>query len=363
MLVSATQLQPSEQTRPLMGQLRVAGKSRVAVVLNANAKRVTTRVRDAFAATIPADDLFFSTTLAEAEQYARTIIDRRYDTVLAGGGDGTIVNTMNMLLRAADEASFGMYRPPLPDIGVLRLGTGNGLGYTTGAGKPMEDVLRVLNGDRPRARPLQLMEDADGGAMFPFASLGYDAQLLNDYVEAVDASKGGMSESMMKSVAGYFVALGTRTIPQQIKAKAPRMRITAVGRCARLDPETDEELPLPTGSTLFEGIARTVAMGTTPYYGYKLKVFPFADKRSDRFHLRVSTASIPYVLSRLPSVWNGTLRSDKFLDFLVEGVRIHSSEALPYQTSGDARGYRNDLEVNLSSRTFRVLDRTERARD
>ncbi len=358
MLVSPSQLQPAADTaRPFLGHLRVVGRRRVAVVLNANAKRVTRKVRDRFAQAVPEEDLFFSRSLEEAESFARTIIDRRYDTVLAGGGDGTIVNTMNMLLRAAEAQSSGLYRPPLPDIGVLRLGTGNGLGYATGAGKPMDDVLEVLSGRVPQARPLQLMEDADGKAIFPFASLGYDAQLLNDYMGMVKAADTPMAHALMKTLAGYFVALGLRTIPQQLRARTPEIRLVATGRVSKIDPETDEEIPLANGSTIYEGTARAVAMGTTPYYGYNLKVFPFADRRSDRFHVRVSNASIPFVLGHLPSLWNGSLRTPMIQDFLVEGVRIESSEELPYQTSGDARGYRRSLEVNLSPRTFRVLDK------
>jgi len=357
MLLQQANREASPESRSYIGHLRPQSRPRVAVLLNANAKRVNERVRAQFEAIVPRDDLFFSRSLEEGREIARTIIARRYDTVLAGGGDGTIVGAMNLLLNAANEGKTGLYRPPLPDVGVLRLGTGNGLGYATGAGKPLEDAMQIIAGQRPRARPLQLMEDRAGGDVFPFASLGYDAQLLNDYVSQWRATSNPMAQTVMKSVAGYFVALGTRTIPQQIRSGTPQIRLTALGRCSRIDPTTDEEVPLPAGSTLFEGGARTVMFGTTPYYGYKMKVFPYAERRSDRFQLRVSTAGIPYILANLPSIWDGTHRTDKFVDFLVEGVRFESSEAMPYQTAGDARGYRSDLEVQLSARTFRVLDR------
>src|SRR5262245_18251526 len=102
----------------------VPRESRVAVILNAIAKRVTTRVRQAFEALVPSGDLFFSRSMEEGAEHAKQIIERRYDTVLAGGGDGTITATMNHLLRAHQRASS---RHVLPDIGILRLGTGNGL--------------------------------------------------------------------------------------------------------------------------------------------------------------------------------------------------------------------------------------------
>jgi diacylglycerol kinase family enzyme len=338
-------------------QLRfVPKKGRVAVLLNANAKRVTPKVVESMSRVVPEEDLFFSRSLDDCASIADAVVQRRYDLVFAGGGDGTIVQTMNSLIQAADRAASGLYRPPLPDLGVLRLGTGNALAAAFGSGEPIEDVVRALAGKTPLARPVSLIEERPTGAVFPFASLGYDAQLLNDFHEMVRSSPGSMGRMMSKSLAGYFVALFTRTIPHEFSAERPRLRIVSTGRCSIMDPETDEEVPLATGATLFEGAARGVTFGTTPFYGFELKMFPFAERRSDRFHLRVSTAGIHKLLMNLPAMWKGTWRTPEFLDFLVEGVTIESSVPVPYQSSGDARGLVDKLDVRLSPRTFRVLD-------
>ncbi|MBI4817158.1 MAG: hypothetical protein HY791_12925 [Deltaproteobacteria bacterium] len=334
---------------------------RVAVLLNANAKRVTSAVRRSFERITPSEDLFFSRSLDEAASFSSEIIQRRYDVVLTGGGDGTLVQTLNLLLGAVDKHSRGLHRPKLPDIGILRLGTGNALAFATGAGHPIEDALAVLSGDVPRARPLSLVEEADSGQVHPFASLGYDAALLNDYLDCCTHVTSPAGKQMMKSVAGYFYALFAKTIPADLRAPAPSVRVVATGRASMLDPVTDEEIPLQTGTTLFEGCAKNVMWGTAPYYGFKMMVLPFAERRSDRFHLRVSTVSIPYLLGHLAGLWRGTLRTPRILDFLVEGARIESSVPLPYQTGGDGRGYRSSLEISLSPRTFRVLDRLPRA--
>ncbi len=338
----------------------MARKGRVAVLLNANAKRVTEKVRDSIAQLMPKDDLFFSRSLDEAESIARTLIERRYDVVLTGGGDGTIVQTMNNLIRAADRAACGLYRPPLPDLGALRLGTGNALAGATGAGAPLDDIVKVMAGKGPIARPLQLIEETGSGNVFPFASVGYDAQLLNDFHNLVQSSTTQTGRAMSKSLAGYFYALFTRTVPTELRGEKARVRVVSTGRCSIMNPENDEEIPLAPGATLFEGIARCIAMGTTPNYGYNVKIFPFAERRSDRFHLRVSTAGISQLLFHLPSLWKGTYRSPDFIDFLVEGVRIESSNEMPYQSAGDARGSVSNLELRLSHRTFRVLDSAPR---
>lgn len=343
----------SPEPRP---ELRlVPRENRVAVLLNANAKRVTSRVQKTFERIVPAGDLFFSRTPKEAEAFAEEIIHRRYSTVLAGGGDGTIVMLMNLLLRAATAASRPGLRHTLPDLGILKLGTGNGLAVLSGAGEPAKDALRAVAGERTIVQPLRLVEDVASGWVFPFCSMGYDAQVLNDHARIAEATTSPMGKSLAKSLGGYFYALATRTIPHELASSRAQVRIVATGRASMLDPETDEEVPLQNGATLFEGTARSVSAATSPFYGFGMRIHPFADRRSDRFQLRISTASINYLLARLPSLWKGTLRSPQVLDFLVESVRIETSVPMPLQYAGDAGGERSTLELRLSDRAFRLL--------
>lgn len=363
MLPSPSRLRPQEEllAPDARGELRlVPQEARVAVLLNANAKRVSSRVRHAFEQIVPREDLFFSRSLEEASVHARAIIDRRYGVVMAGGGDGTITNTMNMLIRAAETGLRGG-RAPLPDIGILRLGTGNGLAHMTGAGRPEDDMRRLLGGVMPAAMPLRLIEDPTTGWVFPFAGMGYDAQILNDYMAVCGQARTDLGRKLSKSLGGYFFAIGTRTIPHELRTRRAHVRIVATGRASILDPETDEEIPLEKGATLFEGVARSISAATSPYYGFGLCVHPFARRRMDRFHLRVASASVPFLLGHLPSLWKGTLRSNAIVDFLVEGVRLESSLPLPLQMAGDARGYADRIELRLSDRAFRLLEGQPRA--
>src|SRR5947209_14051100 len=88
MLPSPSRLRPQDAllTPETRGELRlVPRESRVAVLLNANAKRVGPRVQKAFGEIVPKDDLFISRSLEEAEAHAKAIIARRYTSVLSGG--------------------------------------------------------------------------------------------------------------------------------------------------------------------------------------------------------------------------------------------------------------------------------------
>lgn len=364
MLPSPSRLRPLDTPAPAFGRadLRVVPQERrVAVLLNANAKKVTEKVRAQFARIVPTEDLFFCESLEDGRRHTKTILDKRYDTVMVGGGDGTIATTLNLLVQEADAMSRHGTRYPLPDLAILKLGTGNGLANMSGAGKPISDAMRLVAGERPAARPLRVIEDPDTGWVFPFGSVGYDAQVLNDYVDLVDASRTGVGKKLAKSLAGYFYAIGTRTIPTELGKERARIRIVSTGRSSIIDPETAEEIPLDIGTTLFEGSARAVAVGTSPFYGYGMKVLPYALRRSDRFHMRISNASITYLLTHLPSLWKGTIQTPDFVDFLCEGVRIESTVALPLQLAGDAKGHTKVVNMRLADRAFRLVEGTGQA--
>ncbi len=337
-----------------MHRPRSGPTQRVAVLLNGNAKKVTERVRRKFERLVPPEDLFFSRTIDEARRYALEIIDGGYRTVMVGGGDGTVAHAMNLLLEAARVR--GLSKDGLPSIGILRLGTGNGLAALSGAGRPVEEVLRALAGEPGPSHALRLVEDTASGWVCPFASIGYDAQVLCDYVDFLESQTTAMGQKFARSFAGYVYTIGARTIPTELKAERSHFRIVSTGQSSIIDPESQEEIPLARGATMFEGNARAIALGTSPFYGYALKVLPFARRRNDRFHLRVSMASISYLLTHLPSLWSGKLRTPQFVDFLTDGVTIESSVPLPFQMAGEACGRRDRLDLRLADRAFGLVE-------
>src|SRR5574342_1121289 len=99
-----------------------------AVLLNANARQVTDRVRRGLASAVPADALFLARSAEEAARIADTVVSRRYGTVFTGGGDGTFVSWVNAILDGAERS-----RLPAPRFGLLALGTGNAVAEVVGA--------------------------------------------------------------------------------------------------------------------------------------------------------------------------------------------------------------------------------------
>src|SRR5687768_7639194 len=80
-----------------------ASVDRVAVIVNGNARRVTDDLVEILDQIVRSGDLFVSRDILEAERIADTIVQRGYRTVLTGGGDGTFVHMVTLIVNRARE--------------------------------------------------------------------------------------------------------------------------------------------------------------------------------------------------------------------------------------------------------------------
>src|SRR5215470_7888583 len=148
---------PQPALRPLPRK-RVENRPRkVAVVLNANARRVDGETIGWVAGVVPAQDLYLSRTVDEGADIAQRVVAKGYDVVLWGGGDGTFASGIAAVMAAS--ARMGRTTAELPAMGVLRLGTGNAIADALGAGAATptglsDDLLRARGAASRRTLPL-----------------------------------------------------------------------------------------------------------------------------------------------------------------------------------------------------------------
>jgi len=262
---------------------------RVAVVVNGRAKNVTQEVISTLDQILSGGDLFVSRSLADAREIAKTLVVRGYDTVLTGGGDGTFTVMVTEIVREARRQ-----KARVPRLGLLKLGTGNALAWVVGAsdfkgGEAEADIRRLTT--ELGSRPVRFVEVE--GYITPFCGLGADAEVLNDYVKV----KSALGKTPLKRVASgpvaYTVAAVTRSLPGYVFRRMPHCRVTNTGADAyRVGPKGSlVGRPIERGQVIYEGPMRLCALGTIPYFGYGFRVFPYADERPDRMHLRVATIS------------------------------------------------------------------------
>jgi diacylglycerol kinase family enzyme len=338
--------------------LQAGVRSKVAVILNHNASGVRPEVVERLGRLVPARDLFLSRNPDHSREIARTVVERAYDGVLFGGGDGTFVRCFSDI---ADEARRSDV--PLPGVGVLRLGTGNALADALGASRPtldglVKDLRRARGGAGSTVLPLLTI----GDKVTPFAGCGLDAQILEDYsaVGRLLDELGGGYKQKLGATGCYALTVAMRSTPRFLLSKLPQIEVVNRGNPAyRIDWRTGrvvDERPIAAGEVLFRGRAMLCSASTIPYFGLKLKMFPYVNARTDRFQLRCATASAYETVRNLPAVFRGEYKSPNLHDWLCDAIEVRMEQPVPIQVGGDVQPQRCDnLRIGLFSETVRVL--------
>jgi diacylglycerol kinase family enzyme len=344
MAVSEQLEQADEAARHADGTSAV---DRIAIVVNGRARQVTSDIVEVLDQIIQSGDLFVSRDLAEAERIAHTIVERGYRTVLTGGGDGTFVHMVTLVVREARARGKSV-----PRFGLLKLGTGNALSWVLGSQQTSSKKAVVADLARLRSeggsRALRLLDVE--GRLTPFAGLGVDAVCLEHYGTTKDLlARTRLTRPLSTGASAYFISTVTRSLPEFLLRAHPRVRIVNEGapvQCIGADDRPAQELAR--GELLYEGPATLVSMSTIPYWGFGARIFPFAEERDDRFSLRVGDIGSVEVAMHLRSIWRGSYRSKKVHDFLCERIAIHYDEPMPLQIGGDVVGRRAVVRASLA---------------
>ena len=333
-------------------------REQTAVLLNANAKQVSPRVRDALSGLMPAESLFFSRDRDDAHRIADAVVSRGFGTVFTGGGDGTFVSWVNHILDRAETRSV-----PTPRFGVLALGTGSAVAEMVGAGRPIEDLRRHLSGEVLPGRRLDLVTCE--GRRTPFAGVGIDAAVLNDY-NWLRTRLGGRAGRLTSGLRGYGLAIALRSAPRQVFQRAPAYcEIVNTGAQAwRLDGSGERVgRPVEQGELLYAGPCMLAAGSTVPYYGFRLRAFPFAGRRPGTLQIRVATRiPVPALVLQARKIFTGEFQHPGLLDYEAEKVEMSFDRPVPFQVGGDAEGYREKLTLGLAPRSVELLDYSSGAR-
>lgn len=339
---------------------RVAGDQRVAVLLNASARKVSTRVQRALSHVVPEGDLYLSRSELDARRIAQQVVDRGYHTVFLGGGDGTLTCFVNEILNQV--ALRRRHHPtPTPRFGVLKLGTGNSVASVVKASSTrgdgfVDDVLRARAGEVPGYRTLDML--LVDGKRAPFAGLGIDGKLLNDYNWVKSNLGQGAFSKVLTGAGGYFTSVAFKTVPYYLShsTAVDCEVVNGPATAYRMGPDGTPAQTYAPGETLYRGPLMMAAAGTVPFYGFELKMFPFAGKRRGMMNLRLGMLPTTSILANLPRLWTGSWFPEGLRDFLVKDATIRFSRSMPFQIAGDAEGYRDEVHFTVAPEPIEVLD-------
>lgn len=321
-------------------------QGRVGVMLNANAGRVRRSTVRAIRAACPDATIFWTRSFEEAVDAVEAAIESGIGTLFAGGGDGTIIDLANRLIEYENT----------PQLGILKLGTGNALASWVGSRPIPEDLQAWSDGEAYHRRGLRFVRDAE--THFPFGGMGWDAAILNDYKWIKAHLDGTPFAAKVYHLPAYLAAAFGRTAPRLAMERSPPMVTIEVlrGEAWRVDRAGIRIGQVRSvGEVLYSGPAHITAFGSTPFYGYAMRMLPHAELLDTHFTIRVSVLSIPQTINNLPGIWTGEYEDDSLYDFVAESVYVRYSTEVPYQVGGDAAGMRRDLVLELSPRRLPVV--------
>jgi len=147
---------------------------------------------------------------AHATEVAAQAADNGYTTVVALGGDGTVHEVINGLMRIPAERR--------PRLGVVPIGSGNDFAYAVGAPMNAQEAVRRAFTGSERAVDVAHIQDGSGrGEYFNnTAGIGFDAAI-------------NIQTRKLKLVTGFVMYLTATLLSIARNFKAPHMKVTYDG--------------------------------------------------------------------------------------------------------------------------------------
>lgn len=341
---------------------RIGDGSGIAALLNGRAKRVSPSVVRDLQRALPKAQILVSHDFNQARRHARRIIADRPRLVLSGGGDGAVTRLLNLLREEGAEH--------LPNIGIMRLGTGNAWARAAGA-PPYRELLRLL----PKLQKELPTNEHDlvevENTLCHFAGVGWDARLLNDYLRNLDKRSAQLLGSSLatrihKGLGGYLYSLFRYTVPEEFGALLrdgqPRVTVLNTGDAAatlssqgELVTIADSEAGAP-NSELYSGPMSVCGAATSPEWGFGFKAFPFARIKPGFINLRVYNRPVLEATGEMYNLWRGRFPQPGMFDFFVKSVKLKFSRPMPFQIGGDGLGERSSIEMRAADCTVSVVD-------
>lgn len=248
----------------------------------------------------------------DARTLASKYTDKYVDIILAAGGDGTVHQVINGILKGREHET------KLPTVGVIPIGSGNDFARGAGLTGKIDQVLEKLSSLRTRSVDVGVVEfnsSAEPGSKTDFAYFINVADIgMGPYVVDGVQKSGrpfGSAVAYYKSILKTFISYK----PMVIKAEA--------------------------GDWTWEGKMRTLAVANGRYYGHGLCIAPDAtlDDRLFSIFICGDVSVLDFIRH------TGTLKKGKYV--LMDRVLYKTSTAIalssdkpcPIEADGEILGW------------------------
>lgn len=279
---------------------------------------------------------------------------------------------------------------------------------------PQSDIANILLGictlvEMPMMEVTHQSSSTDGtekkGDLCFFAGAGFDSLMLHDFQQIRAWSRSSKRaptflKEALSSVAGYCVALITKTLPQTLKYGTHKIQVKVVtsdegtlwvdhrrGDFSELAVKRNDSTDNSSSHLIYSGTTGIIAASTTPYYGGGLRLFPYARLIPDKLQLRIGRISPLVGFFNIPKIFEGSYRekseksfgcldfigrdfevellSERYEDYVRKRKKVKSceddistnlvSKGFPFQHSGESVGIKDRFQIRLVQEPIKFI--------
>lgn len=252
-------------------------------------------------------DIAYTNFAGHATELTKQAIERNYDAVVAVGGDGTINEIAQALIKTKTA------------LAIIPQGSGNGLARHLGIPLNTEEAIKRL------LEPTKMLIDAataNGNHFFCTSGIGFDAHVSASFAARTFRGLGGYAYFTIKELFSYKPITYTLEFNEQ-----------KIQRDAFL-----------------------IAFANASQYGNNAYVAPQADIQDGKLDICLVK---PFPKIQIPKlVWqlfNRTLPQNEYMEtYKTDKVKISFDTAIPAHIDGESRGLGTSIEYKSISKALTV---------
>ena len=242
-----------------------------------------------------------------AIELGRELVERGCDEILVLGGDGTLSEVINGIMRAdiPEEQRAKI------SFGIMPRGTGNDWGRFWGLTKDFKKSLdRFFNGEK---QPLDV-----GCITYWRNGIVHHLYFINSVGFGVDSLTCQWATTLKYYIGSHHVNYFFALLAAICAHKSQKIELIVDGK------------------TIVNDMLFTMNIGNGPFSGGGIKQNPDADPRDGVFHsIFVKTPTFLQVLKAIPRLFNGRLTDLDFVhSFVGKGVEVNTRKHLMFEADG-----------------------------
>ena len=254
-----------------------------------------------------------------AIELGRELVEKGYDEILVLGGDGTLSETINGIMRA----NISEEQRSKVCFGIMPRGTGNDWGRYWGLNKDYKRSLeRFFNGE---IHPLDL-----GCVTYWRNGIEHHRYFVNSVGFGVDSLCCSWATTLKYYIGSHHVNYLFALLAAVCVHKSTRIELVVDGK------------------QLVNDMLFTMNIGNGPYSGGGIQQNPNANPQDGIFHsIFIETPTFKQILKAVPNLFNGKLTDLPFVhSFTGKDVQINTRKHLMFESDGLLENIMGPCEVH-----------------